>query len=167
MKLINWKTVFFAFILISLSTPLWALSSDKQKPVEVEADSFNLDDAKKITVYSGNVIITQGSMEIMAEKVTIYGARGTTDKVIAIGNPVKFKQQPDGSQGLIRGEANRFDYLVTRDTLILIDKATLWQDGSTFTSDRIEYDSKRSVIKAGDKKSGSKRVKITLEPAKK
>jgi len=148
------------------SSPLWALSSDKNKPVEVEADSFNLDDAKKLTIYSGNVIITQGSMEIMADKMTIYGARGTTDKVIAIGNPVKFKQQPDGKQSLIRGEAQRFEYLVSKDTLVLINKATLWQGGSTFSSDRITYDSKRSIVKAGDKNSTSKRVKITLQPAK-
>lgn len=167
MKSINLNFAFITLTLMFSSAPLWALSSDKQKPVEVEADSFNLDDAKKVTVYSGNVIITQGSMEIMADKVTIYGVRGTTDKVIATGKPVKFKQQPDGDQGLIRGEANRFNYFVTKDTLVLIDKATLWQSGNTFESDQIEYDSKRSVVKAGDKKTGLKRVKITLEPAKK
>jgi len=48
-----------------------------------------------------------------------------------------------------------------------LDKATLWQNGNTFSSDRIEYDSKRSVVKAGDKKTNSTRVKVTLEPAKK
>ncbi|MBL4743883.1 MAG: lipopolysaccharide transport periplasmic protein LptA [Cycloclasticus sp.] len=158
--------ILITLVLITFASPIWALSSDKSKAVEVEADSFNLDDAKKVTVYSGNVIITQGSMEILADKVTIYGSSGSTDKVIAIGNPVKFKQQPDGDQGLIRGKAQRFEYLVSKDTLILLNKATLWQSGNTFESDRIVYDSKRSIVKAGDKKSGSKRVKITLEPGR-
>lgn len=167
MKSIKSIFAFITLITFFLSTSAWALSSDKNKPVEVEADSFNLDDAKKVTIYSGNVIITQGTMEIMADKVTIYGAQGNTEKVIAIGKPVKFKQQPDGKQGLIRGEANQFNYLVTKDTLVLLDKATLWQNGNTFSSDRIEYDSKRSVVKAGDKKTNSTRVKVTLEPAKK
>lgn len=158
-------------ILIFLSTLLfitnaWGLSSDKNKPVEVEADNFLLDDAKKTTTYSGNVIITQGSMEIRANKVSIYGARGKTDKVIATGNPVKFKQQPDGKQGLIRGEAKRFEYLVTKNTLVLLNKATLWQGRNTFSSDKIIYDSKRSIVKAGEKNSSSKRVKITLEPVR-
>ena len=84
MKSTKQTLLFLTLTLISVTTPLWALSTDKQKPVEVEADNFNLDDAKKITVYSGNVIITQGSMEIIADKVTIYGVRGTTDKVIAL-----------------------------------------------------------------------------------
>jgi lipopolysaccharide export system protein LptA len=166
MQLTKLNIVFIVLTLMVSSSPIWALSSDKQKPIEVEADSFNLDDAKKITVYSGNVIMTQGSMEIMADNVTIYGARGTTDKIIAIGKPVKFKQQPDDNQGLIRGEAKRFEYLVSKNTLVLINKATLWQSGNTFSSDRITYDSKRSIVKAGDKKSDSKRVKITLQPAK-
>jgi len=167
MKFINLKLALSALALMLFSAPLWALSSDKQQPIEVEADRFNLDDAKKITVYTGNVVITQGSMEIIADEVTIYSVRGTTDKVVATGKPVKFKQQPDGNQGLIRGEANRFNYFVIKDTLVLIDKASLWQDGNTFESDQIEYDSKNSLVKAGDKKTGSKRVKITLEPAKK
>ena len=160
------KYLFLLILIIIASPNSWALNSDKNKPVEVEADNFNLDEKKQITTYTGNVVITQGSMEIKANIVTIYGSKGSTDKVIATGNPVKFKQQPDGNQGLIRGEANQFDYLVTKDTLILINKATLWQSGNTFSSDRIVYDSKHSIVKAGDNSSGSKRVKVTLQPGK-
>jgi lipopolysaccharide export system protein LptA len=159
---------YFFLLLISLfiSTASFALSTDKDQPVEVEADSFTLDDAKGITTYAGDVIIVQGSMEIKADKITIRSANGKTDKVVATGKPVKFQQQPDGDKALVRGEANQFDYLLSKDTLVLAGNATLWQDGSTFSSDRIEYDSKRSVIKAGAQSGGSKRVKIILEPAK-
>lgn len=167
MLLTKLNAALIVIVLMAFSSPIWALNSDKLQAVEIEADNFSLDDAKETTVYSGNVVITQGSLEIMADHVTIYGASGITDKIIAIGKPVKFKQQPEGGQGLIRGEANRFEYLVSKDTLILINKATLWQNGNTFSSDRITYDSKRSIVKAGDKKPGSKRVKITLQPAKK
>jgi len=160
------KHLFFLLLAILISPNGWALNSDKSKPVEVEADNFNLDEKKQITTYTGNVVITQGSMEIKADIVTIFGSKGSTDKVIATGNPVKFKQQPDGNQGLIRGEAKQFDYLVTKDTLVLINKATLWQSGNTFSSDRIVYDSKHSIVKAGDNASGSKRVKVTLQPGK-
>jgi len=164
MTLTKFNILFFTLALFT--SPLWALSSDKTKPVEVEADSFHLDDAKEVTIYSGNVIIIQGSMEILADEITVHGARGTTNKVVAVGNPVKFKQQPDGNQNLIRGEAKRFEYRVTRDILILTNNATLWQGGNTFSSNQIVYDSKRSIVKAGDKRSGSKRVKITLKPSK-
>jgi len=148
------------------STPLWALSSDKDKPVEIEANSFKLDDAKKVTIYSGNVVITQGSLEIQADKVTIYGTRGQLNKIIATGNPAKLKQQPDGDEEIIRGKASRFEYIASKATLVLTDNATLWQGGSTFSSDRIIYDSKHAIVKAGDKSSGSTRVKVTLEPTK-
>ena len=160
------KSIFFLIFITIVSPNSLALNSDKNKPVEVEADNFNLDEKRQITTYTGNVVITQGSMEIKANIVTIYGSKGSTDKVIATGNPVKFKQQPDGNQGLIRGEAKQFDYLVTKDTLVLINKATLWQSGNIFSSDKIVYDSKHSIVKAGDNSSGSKRVKVTLQPGK-
>ena len=162
------KSILFilCLCLLFITSKSWALSSDKSKPVEVEADNFHLDDAKKVTIYTGDVIITQGSMVLEADKVTIYGKRGKTDKIIALGNPVKFKQQPDGNQKLIRGQAQRFEFLVPKDRLILLNKATLWQGQNTFKSDRIVYDSKRSIVKAGSKDSNSKRVKIILEPAK-
>jgi len=154
------------FSLTLLSSPLWALSTDKEQPLEVEADNFHLDEAKQTTIYSGNVIITQGTMELLADKVTMYSLEGKTEKMIAIGKIVKFKQQPDGDQGIIHGEAKRFEYLVNKDVLVLTNKATLLQDGNTFASDRIVYDSKRSIVKAGDQKTGAKRVKIILQPAK-
>lgn len=160
--------LFFTLIICALfSSPLWALTSDKDKPVEIEADSFKLDDTKKVTIYSGNVVITQGSMEIQADKVTIYGTRGQLNKIIATGNPAKLKQQPDGNEEVIRGKANRFEYIASKAILVLTNNATLWQGGSTFSSDKIIYDSKRSIVKAGNKNSSSTRVKVTLEPAKK
>jgi len=166
MTLTNFNILAFAFTLTLLSSPLLALNSDKTQPLEIEADSFHLDDAKEVTVYSGNVIVTQGSIKILADKITIHGTRGTTNRVIAVGNPVKFKQQPNSEQALIRGEAKRLEYRVTTDTVVLTDNATLWQDGNTFSSNRIIYDSKRSIAKAGNKGSSSERVKITLKPAK-
>lgn len=161
------KVFIITFLLFACSFNSWALSTDKDQPVEVEADSFHLDDAKKITTYKGDVVVTQGSMEIKADTVTIYGREGTTDRVLAFGNPVKFKQQPDGNAQLTRGEGLKFEYLVTKDTLILTKNAVLWQGGNVLKSERIVYDSKRATVKAGEKSTNKGRVKVTLEPQKK
>ncbi|ORU89727.1 MAG: lipopolysaccharide transport periplasmic protein LptA [Cycloclasticus sp. symbiont of Poecilosclerida sp. M] len=161
------KLLFVLILCGYFSAQSFALSTDKDQPVEVEADNFTLDDAKKLTTYSGDVIITQGSMRIEADKISIHNSSGKTDKVVANGRPVKFQQQPDGNQALVRGEASQFNYLLSKDTLVMTGNATLWQKGSKFSSDRIEYDSKRSIIKGGAQKGGnSKRVKIILQPSK-
>ena len=50
----------------------FALSTDKDKPIELEADSANLDDKKGISIYRGNVILTQGSTKLNASELTLY-----------------------------------------------------------------------------------------------
>jgi lipopolysaccharide export system protein LptA len=55
--------------------------------------------------------------------------------------------------------------------LILHDKAMAWQGGKPETSDRvtserIEYDSQKSVMKAGLPSSKGDRVHVTLQPEK-
>lgn len=40
------------------------LSSDPDQPIEVEADSAELDDKERIAVYQGNVVVIQGSIRL-------------------------------------------------------------------------------------------------------
>ena len=41
-----------------------ALSSDKDQPIEIEADHAKLDDIQRVAVYQGDVVITQGSIRL-------------------------------------------------------------------------------------------------------
>jgi hypothetical protein len=53
---------FFLYCLIALfANSAWAEKADKDKPIEIEADTVTVNDAKKISVYTGNVIVTQGT----------------------------------------------------------------------------------------------------------
>lgn len=161
------KLLISLFCTLLWMTPSWALNSDKKQPIEIEADRFLLDDKKSITVYTGNVVVTQGSMQIQADEITIYGKLGKTEKIVATGTPVKFKQLPEGQNEPIRGESLRAEYMVNQDLLLLLNHATLWQNDNTFSSDRIQYDMPNAQVKAGAPGSGSKRVQVTLEPANK
>lgn len=160
------KLIVLLLLWLAGTFPAWALNTDKNQPIEIEADHFLLDDKKNITVYTGNVIATQGSMQIRADEITIYGKLGKTEKIVATGTPVRFKQQPEGQSEPIRGESLRAEYLVSQESVLLLDKATLWQNDNTFSSDRIEYDIQQALVKAGSQSSGKKRVQVTLEPAK-
>lgn len=150
-----------------LCTPsAWALQSDKTKPIEIEADRFLLDDKQNVTVYTGNVVVTQGSIRIQADEITIYGKLGKSEKIVATGNPVRFQQQPDNQDKPIRGESRQAEYFIADDRVVLINQATLWQNDNTFSSDRIEYDMPQARVKAGSPESGNRRVQVTLEPTK-
>jgi lipopolysaccharide export system protein LptA len=45
-----------------------------------------------------------------------------------------------------------------------MDKATVWKDNGTYSSNLIEYDIKTSLVKAGSKTSDNSRVHVVLKP---
>ena len=53
------------------SVSAWALPNDQQQPIRIQADDAQLDDKNGVATYTGDVIITQGSMKVTGNKVTI------------------------------------------------------------------------------------------------
>ena len=158
-----------SFILIfGWASNVMALSSDAEQPIEVNADAVNIDESKDISVYTGNVIVTQGSLRITGDIMTIYGITSELDKIIVTGKPVKFRQRPDGKTQDVRGEGLELRYFAITEKIHLLNKAKLWQQGSTMRSAKIVYDTKKAVMTAGTKKGKSKgRVVTTIIPRKK
>ena len=66
----------------------------------------------------------------------------------------------------IKGEALTGEYYPKQKLLVLIDQASVTQGNAMYTSQLIEYDIKSSLVKAGEKSSGSKRVHAILKPRK-
>ncbi len=151
--------------LLVLSSPIvLALSSDKDQPVELAADSVDLDEAKKVSVYKGDVDLRQGSMRLRADQVTVKHQGRKPDKLIAVGRPVRFEQS--SGKGKVKARARRAEYEVNSEVLTLIGDAVLVQNGDTLKSDRIVYDRVRHKVRAGAAAKGKKRVRITIQPDK-
>lgn len=158
----------------------WALSTDKDQSIEIEADSAELDDEKGITIYRGNVVTTQGSVRMTGDIMTVYFTDDELDTLIMEGKPATYRQLPDGSEVYDEAEALRMEYYELKSLVILIDKASFKQESLSFSGNRIEYDTEHSKVKArgsikqksGTSNSGSsgtsgERVKIILKPKKK
>jgi lipopolysaccharide export system protein LptA len=144
-----------------------ALESDREQPVYIEADSVELDDLQDTSVYTGNVQIDQGSMRILADQVTVKHKEDRHPRfIVAVGNPVRYKQDVEDNKGEVRAHAQRMEYDADKDELTLIDQAELTQASDRFASDRIVYDRARSQVKAGTSAQGSGRVRITFTPEK-
>ena len=159
-----WTIVSVAMLMTpSLS---WGLESDSKKPIQIEADSANMDDGEKRATYRGNVILKQGSMRLDADKVTIRQkiSKNKGDALFADGRPAKFKQKVEGKPGTyVRGRGNRIEYYSKSALLYLIGNASLTQDGDVFKSDRITYNRNKSLIQGGAAAKGKKRVRITIK----
>jgi lipopolysaccharide export system protein LptA len=144
----------------------WGLESDSRKPIQIDADSAAMDDGEKRVTYRGNVILTQGTMRLDADMLTIQqektGNKG--DILFANGRPAKFRQEVEGKPGaFVLGRGNRIEYYSKSALLHLIGNASLTQDGNTIKSDRITYNRNKSLIQGGSAAKGKKRVHFTFK----
>ncbi|MCP5305202.1 MAG: lipopolysaccharide transport periplasmic protein LptA [Chromatiaceae bacterium] len=142
--------------------PATALESDNQQPIELSADYADIDEAKGISVYKGDVDLRQGTLRLRADVLTVHHAGRKPSKMIAEGKPVHFEQQSD--EGPVKGQSRRAEYEVNTENLVLIGDAVVVQNKDTMRSDRIVYDRVHSVVKAGAAAQGKQRVQITIQP---
>ncbi len=151
-----------ALLLALLSATALGLESDREQPIELAADSVDIDEGKGLSVYRGDVDLRQGTIHLRADVVTVHQDGRKPRKIVAEGRPVKFRQQtPDGP---VKGEAQRVEYEVNSENLVLIGDAVLVQNKDSMRSDRIVYDRVKSVVKAGAAAQGKQRVQISIEP---
>ena len=163
----NW-IILSLFLTLSLClSQAFALSTDKDQPVNIEADSVDIDEAKETAIYRGSVIVTQGSINLAADEVIVYKFQSNDPYVVATGNLVKFSQLPDNETVRIKGRSLKAEYGLNSAKLELTGKAVLVKGKNTFKNDRIIYDREKAIVKAGTSAKGKERVKITIGPAKK
>jgi lipopolysaccharide export system protein LptA len=150
-----------------MSLSVAALSTDKDKPMEIEADRVDVDEKAGYSTFSGNVIITKGSIRLTAENVVVHQKNDTLHKVIAKGKPAKYKHRPDGKKEDVHAQANTIEYFNQKNLVHLISNAKIIQGKDTFTGDRIDYDANKDVILARSSPESKQRVKITIQTDKK
>ncbi len=157
-----------ASITIATSPLAIALPEDSQQPIHISSDSAIRDDKRGLTIYEGDVDITQGTLNIRADKVTIYSDAKQVTKMIALGKPARFKQKPEPEKGDVIAKADTIEYRVTKKIITLTDNASLDQDGSKITGDKIDYDINAARIEAAGSEqpeSGNGRVNVVIPPA--
>lgn len=153
---------FLALLLLVTASAVSALESDSRQPIELSADSVDINEAKGLSIYKGDVDLRQGSIRLRSDVVTVYQVGRDPSKVVAEGRPVKFEQRLE--KGLVQGQALRMEYEVNSENIILIGDAVVNQGKDSVRSDRIVYDRINSVVKAGAAAKGKQRVQISIQP---
>lgn len=162
---LNLVFTLMAYILFAATIPAAnALESDRNKPITITSNEAERDEIKGTTTYSGEVVMEQGSMRIDADTVVIHNTREKVTKIIALGKPARYQQKPNDSEGLVIAEANTLEYSLETESLHLIESASLKQEGTSLSGNRIDYDVRKSVVKAGSGKSATERVRMVIPP---
>ncbi len=162
----RWR-VALSIVALCVATSAWALSSDKNQPINIQSDHGDFQSDANTNngtgVYTGNVVITQGSIRITADKAILHMANGEIQTADLTGNPTTFQQQPD-SGPLSHGVANEITYDANKNQVVLTGSAHVQQGQRQITGDVITYNTDTEhVVATGGKTSGG-RIHITIPP---
>lgn len=155
--------ILFSLLLMAPSIG-WALKTDREQPVHLEANSVEIDEKQGVSTYEGNVVVTQGSLQLTGDKMNIYRQNGKLSRILSQGNPSRYRQRMDNSEEEVKGSAKQIELKVHEDELLLTGDAHLEQGKNQFSSDRIQYLRSQAMIKAGNNGESNQRVKVTIEP---
>lgn len=140
-------------LLLSVGAAM-AERADRDKPINIDYDRGGVDLVKQRTEFSGNVVLTKGSMQLRAEHMDV---RETADGYKqayangATGKPVRFRQARDVPGEFIEGWADQVEYDTRSDTMRFIGNAVLRRlRGSTVADEVagavIHYDNRSEVF---------------------
>jgi lipopolysaccharide export system protein LptA len=109
------KTIFvLAYCLLAaLPLPANAEKADRESPINLEADRISVDDIKKVQIFEGNVILTQGTLQIRTNRLVVTQDADGFQKGVATGGPnglARFRQKREGRDEYIEGEGERIEH---------------------------------------------------------
>jgi len=96
--------------ILVLALAAHAEKGDREKPINLEADRVSMDDINKVQIFEGNVVMTQGTMQIQTSKLVVTQDADGFQKGVATGGPnglARFRQKREGKDEFIEGEAER------------------------------------------------------------
>jgi len=156
-----------AGLLLATTMPVSAFFGGDDEPMYVEADRADIDDARGETRYKGGVEVTQGGIYIAGDSMITYqGDKGDVNKVVTTGKPAKFRQKAGKGKKPMDAIADRIEFYLDTDLVLLLGTAQIKQSNTEFYGHRIEYNMKTQAVHA-EKGKNSKRVRMVLLPKKK
>lgn len=135
-----------------------ALDNDKNAPVTIDADTTSIDFRTGQRVLTGNVEITQGTLNIKADKIVLIYKGDDIDTATAYGKPVKFKQLPEGHKEMVYGEGHKLKLEQAKDLITLTENAKVTQGSNIITGKVINYNMKTSKMTIKGQSSSKKQA---------
>lgn len=133
---------------IGLARPAVAEKADREKPINYQADSGDVNYQTKVGTLVGNVILTQGTLTIHADKIVFHQNPDNSVSATAYGNPITFREKRDNVDEYYEGVAQRADYDGQKRFLELFDRALLRQGTDEIRSNYISYNADTEYFKA-------------------
>lgn len=136
-----------ACALLACAFPAAAEKADREKPINLEADRVSIDDAKQIATFEGNVLLTQGTLQIRGDRMEVRQDKDGFKYGTTWGNLAYFKQKRDGYDEYIEGWAERIEYDGRAETMQMFNRAQMRRGEDEVRGNYISYDSRTEFFK--------------------
>ena len=124
-----------------LALPALALDSDREQPIILDADDFEIDLASGTRTYRGSVVFRRGSIHLECDElVTYHNENGDMDKGVCSGTPGEFRQRPEGRDSDMLGRALSITFDQINGVVILDGRAEVDLGGDRIQGRLIKYD---------------------------
>jgi lipopolysaccharide export system protein LptA len=154
-----------------------AEKADRSKSFVIEADKPGVLDLQRQTlVFNGNAVISQGSMQLRAERIEMRETHEGYRAATAIGSaakPASWRQRRDGVDETVEGTADRIEFDGRNDTLRFVGNGAVRRLRAGTVADEITgasivWDNLAEVFKveggAATPANPSGRVRVILSP---
>ncbi len=116
---------FVLLAVLGAHLPAWAEKADRDKPIQVESDRMEYDDARRISTFIGRVVLTKGTILIRADRMVVREDNDGYQYGRAEGKPASFRQKREALEEHVEGYGLVIDYDGKAETVVLTSEATL------------------------------------------
>lgn len=166
-------TLALALACAAAGVPARAEKADKDKPTNIEANKMSSDDARRMSIFEGNVVLTKGTVVIRADRIVVRQDADGFQFATATGKPVRFRQKgdPKGDRegSWTEGEALRIEVDDRNEKIELFEHARVTRDQDIVNGEYIFLDQRTEFFSVNAARGAAPtspegRVKAVIQP---
>jgi len=133
---------------------VYAEKSDREQKLRATFDNSEIVEDKSkgrnLLIATGNVVITQGSIRIGADRVTLIEEDGGYRVGEATGNPVTFRQKRDDGNGYNDGAATRAEFDEKKNLIRFFNNVRFKMGPNELAGEYVTYNSETEAYSASN-----------------
>ncbi|MBI1174846.1 MAG: lipopolysaccharide transport periplasmic protein LptA [Sideroxydans sp.] len=140
------RSLLLGAVLFAHAATGFAERADHNKPVHLESDQVSIDDANQISVFTGNVVLTQGTLIIRGDKIVVTQDKSGFKHGTATGNLASFRQKREGLNEYVEGYGDRIEYDTRSEIMEIFGQARVKRGQDDVRGEHITYNSKTEIF---------------------
>ena len=148
-----------------------AEKADRDKPINIESNRLEYNDATKVSTFIGSVVLTKGTIRITGDRMVLTQVGRNAQTARVNGTQASFRQKRDGMEQYIHGVADQIFYDTRTDQVTLTGRARLQRQNCNqpvdeITGGHIVYSASTETFSVDGQQRGERpgRVRIVIQP---